>query len=52
MKEIVIFVAKEFAEIAHYYFTIDAALRVAAFTVDAKYLDQSSFKDLPVVPFE
>lgn len=52
MKEIIIFGAKEFAEIAHYYFINDAALRVAAFTVDAKYLDQSSFKDLPVVPFE
>ncbi len=52
MREIVIFGAKEVAEIAHYYFINDAALRVAAFTVDAKYLDQSSFKNLPVVPFE
>ena len=52
MKEPVIFGAKEFAEIAHYYFINDTALRVAAFTVDAKYLYQSSFKGLPVVPFE
>jgi sugar O-acyltransferase (sialic acid O-acetyltransferase NeuD family) len=52
MKDVVIFGAGEFAEIAHFYFTNDSPRRVAAFTVNATYLDRPSFKDLPVVPFE
>jgi sugar O-acyltransferase (sialic acid O-acetyltransferase NeuD family) len=52
MQKIVIFGAKGFAEIAHYYFTHDSPHTVAAFTVDAAYLEQSTYKGLPVVPFE
>ncbi len=52
MQKIVIFGAKAFAEIAHYYFAHDSPLKVAAFTVDAAYLTDSSYKGLPVVAFE
>jgi sugar O-acyltransferase (sialic acid O-acetyltransferase NeuD family) len=52
MRRIVIFGAKAFAEIAHYYFTHDSGYSVAAFTVDAAYLEGGTFKGLPVVPFE
>jgi sugar O-acyltransferase (sialic acid O-acetyltransferase NeuD family) len=52
MQKIVIFGAKAFAEIAHYYFTHDSPLTVAAFTVDAAYVKESTYKGLPVVAFE
>ena len=52
MKDIVIFGAQEFAEIAHYYFTHDSDRRVVAFTVDGDYMDAPLFEGLPVVPFE
>jgi sugar O-acyltransferase (sialic acid O-acetyltransferase NeuD family) len=52
MKNLVIFGARAFAEIAHYYFTQDSDYRVAAFTVDAAYLKEPAFRGLPVVPFE
>ena len=50
-KKLVIFGASNFAEVAHYYFTHDSPYSVAAFTVDASYLKESSFRGLPVVPF-
>jgi sugar O-acyltransferase (sialic acid O-acetyltransferase NeuD family) len=52
MKGLIIFGTKAFAEIAHYYFTHDSEYSVAAFTVDAAYLREATFKGLPVVPFE
>jgi sugar O-acyltransferase (sialic acid O-acetyltransferase NeuD family) len=52
MEKIVIFGAKAFAEIAHYYFTHDSPLKVAAFTVDGAYLTDATYKRLPVVAFE
>jgi sugar O-acyltransferase (sialic acid O-acetyltransferase NeuD family) len=52
MGKLVIFGAKAFAEIAHYYFTHDSSHSVAAFTVDAAYLTESTYKGLPIVPFE
>jgi sugar O-acyltransferase (sialic acid O-acetyltransferase NeuD family) len=52
MTKIVIFGAKAFAEIAHYYFTHDSDYSVAAFTVDAAYLQESAFLGLPIVAFE
>ena len=52
MRKLVIFGARGFAEIAHYYFTSDGDASVAAFTVDGPYLQEASFKGLPVVPFE
>jgi carbonic anhydrase/acetyltransferase-like protein (isoleucine patch superfamily) len=52
MKNIVILGTRNFAEIAHYYFTHDSEHTVVAFTVDAAYLKEGSFLGLPVVPFE
>lgn len=52
MSKIVIFGARAFAEIVHYYFTHDSQYSVTAFTVDAAYLKESAFKGLPVVAFE
>jgi sugar O-acyltransferase (sialic acid O-acetyltransferase NeuD family) len=52
MSKLVIFGARAFAEIAHYYFTHDSNHTVAAFTVDGAYLRETSFRGLPVVAFE
>jgi sugar O-acyltransferase (sialic acid O-acetyltransferase NeuD family) len=52
MQQLVIFGVKNFAEIAHYYFTHDSDHAVAAFTVDGAYLRESTCAGLPVVPFE
>jgi sugar O-acyltransferase (sialic acid O-acetyltransferase NeuD family) len=52
MKRIVIFGVKGFAEISHHYFTHDSEYAVSAFTVDAPYIKEATFKGLPVVPFE
>jgi sugar O-acyltransferase (sialic acid O-acetyltransferase NeuD family) len=52
MKKLVIFGAKNFAEIVHYYFTHDSDYSVAGFTLDASYLKEQTFQGLPVVAFE
>jgi sugar O-acyltransferase (sialic acid O-acetyltransferase NeuD family) len=52
MSKLIIFGARAFAEIAHYYFTHDSPHSVAAFTVDGAYLGASTFRGLPVVAFE
>jgi sugar O-acyltransferase (sialic acid O-acetyltransferase NeuD family) len=52
VSKLVIFGARAFAELAHYYFSHDSPYTVAAFTVDGAYLEGSTFKGLPVVPFE
>ena len=52
MKRIVIFGAKGFAEIAHHYFVHDSGYTVSAFTVDASYIKDATFKGLPVVAFD
>jgi sugar O-acyltransferase (sialic acid O-acetyltransferase NeuD family) len=51
-KPLVIFGGGDIAQLAHYYFTTDADYEVVAFTVDADYLTNSTFCDLPLVPFE
>ena len=48
MKPLVIFGAREIAELAHFYFTRDARRAVAAFAVDAEYLKETTFCGLPV----
>ncbi len=50
--KLVIFGTGATAKMAHYYFTHDSDYQVVAFTVDEKYLDQTEFLSLPVVPFE
>lgn len=51
-RRLFIFGIGNFAEMAHYLFTTDSAYDVAGFTVDAAYLDRSSFKGLPVIAYE
>ncbi len=51
-KPLVIFGGGDIAQLAHYYFITDADYEVVAFTVDADYLTNSTFCDLPLVPFE
>ena len=51
MRPLLIFGAGEIAEVAHFYFTRDAEVSVAGFTVDAGYLKETSFCGLPVVAF-
>ena len=52
MSKLVIFGAKGFAELAHYYFTHDSPYSVCGFTVDGTHLRESTLRGLPVVPFE
>jgi sugar O-acyltransferase (sialic acid O-acetyltransferase NeuD family) len=52
MKELIIFGAGDIAQLAHYYFSKDSDFKVAAFTVDAKFLTNNEFCGLPVVPFD
>ena len=52
MAKIVVFGVSQWAELAHFYFTHDSEHEVAGFTVDRDYLQEDSFKGLPVVPFE
>lgn len=41
-----------FAEIAHEYFEHDSRHHVVAFSVEAEYRKRTSFRGLPVIPFE
>jgi sugar O-acyltransferase (sialic acid O-acetyltransferase NeuD family) len=52
MKPLVIFGLGQIAEVAHFYFTVDARRSVAAFTVDQDYQTETVFCGCPVVPFE
>jgi sugar O-acyltransferase (sialic acid O-acetyltransferase NeuD family) len=49
---VVIFGAGQIAEVVHYYLSHDSGHRVAAFSVDAEYVRESTACGLPVVPFE
>jgi sugar O-acyltransferase (sialic acid O-acetyltransferase NeuD family) len=51
-KPLVIFGAGDIAQLAHYYFSTDSEYEVVAFTVDAAYITEEKFCNLPVVPFE
>lgn len=51
-KKLVIFGSGDIAQIAHYYFCTDSEYEVAAFTVDASYIQEPKFCGLPVVAFE
>jgi sugar O-acyltransferase (sialic acid O-acetyltransferase NeuD family) len=52
MKPLVIFGIGAAAELARYYFDRDSAYSVVAFTVDASYITEPTFRGLPVIPFE
>jgi sugar O-acyltransferase (sialic acid O-acetyltransferase NeuD family) len=51
-RPLILFGAGDIGELAHYYFENDSDYKVEAFTVDGAYLEESTFKCLPVVPFE
>ncbi|KAA0991604.1 acetyltransferase [Dyadobacter aurulentus] len=52
MAKIIIFGVLDTAELAHYYLTHDSEHEIVAFTINRQYIDQESFKGLPVVAFE
>ncbi len=52
MASIVIFGTSQWAELAHFYLTHDSVHEVAAFTLDRDYLNESTYKGLPVVAFD
>jgi sugar O-acyltransferase (sialic acid O-acetyltransferase NeuD family) len=51
-KPLVIFGSGDIAQLAHHYFSTDSNYEVVAFTVDAAYVQDTTFCDLPVVAFE
>lgn len=51
-KPLVIFGSGDIAQLAHYYFSTDSDYDIVAFTVDAAYIQDTTFCDLPVVAFE
>ena len=52
MKDIVIFGTGHSGQLSELYFREDAGRRVAAFTLDADYVNEPTFCDRPVVAFE
>lgn len=51
-KPLIIFGSGDIAQVAHFYFSRDSNYSVAAFTVDAAYLQAKELCGLPVVAFE
>lgn len=52
MAKIILLGTGEIGELAHYYFITDTEHEVVAFTLDKEYIQDSTFKDLPVVDFD
>jgi sugar O-acyltransferase (sialic acid O-acetyltransferase NeuD family) len=52
MKDLVVFGARQIAEVCAYYFDHDSDYRVVAFTVDGAFVDADQFSGRPLVPFE
>lgn len=51
-KKVVIFGTGDIAQLAKYYFEIDSAYEVVAFTVDRDYCLTETFENLPLIPFD
>ena len=51
-RKLVVFGARQIAEVCAFYFDHDSAYDVVAFTVDGGFLDDIMFAGRPVVPFE
>ena len=51
-KKLIIFGTGDIAQLANYYFTFDSDFEVVAFTVDRDYINETTFEDLPLVPFD
>jgi len=52
VKKLVIYGCGPIAEVADFYFGIDSEYEVCAFTNAAEFIDEQSFRERPVVPFE
>jgi sugar O-acyltransferase (sialic acid O-acetyltransferase NeuD family) len=52
MAKIIIFGVLDTAELAHYYLTHDSEHEIVAFTINRQYIENETFKSLPVVAFE
>jgi sugar O-acyltransferase (sialic acid O-acetyltransferase NeuD family) len=52
MSKVVIFGNKDFSQLAHFYLTKDSPHDVVGFTMNKKFIEDRSFHDLPMVPFE
>lgn len=50
--KVVIFGVNQLASLAHFYFEHDTSFQTVAFTVDQAYLEEETFRGLPVVAFE
>ena len=50
--DIIIFGTKQIAQLAKYYIENDTSYRVVAFTAHERFIENSEFEGLPVVPFE
>jgi len=51
-KKLVIFGARNFAELAYYYFNYDSHYAIEAFVVDSEYVRESTFEGLPVIALD
>lgn len=51
-KKLVIFGSGDIAQLAHFYFSTDSDYEVVVFTVDASFIQETTFCGLPVVAFE
>ena len=51
-KKLIIFGTGDIAQLANFYFTTDSDFEVIAFTVDREYIHQSTFENLPLIPFD
>ncbi|MCF0064942.1 acetyltransferase [Dyadobacter chenwenxiniae] len=52
MAKVIVFGVLDTAELAHYYLTHDSEHEIVAFTINRQYIQDESFKGLPVVAFE
>jgi len=51
-RKLVVFGARQIAEVCAFYFDHDSSYEVVAFTVDGQFLQEDSFGGRPVVPYE
>ncbi len=52
LKKVIVFGTGDIAQLAKYYFDIDSSYEVVAFTVDRDFCIQSTFENLPLIPFD
>ena len=52
MSKVVVFGTGDQAKLIHYFLTNDSDYEIVAFTVESQYINDVSFLDLPIVPFE